>query len=218
MHQLTKFYLLLLVAVIVAGAIFAFQFNRAQKISVKPADTPILSQGYYNITNDKDDQILGNPGAAITITFFTDLSCKNCKQKYQELASFVKEHPQDIRMILKYATHSALFFKTNDLPQRSAYCAGTQNKYWEYVDVVNSDKNFDNESALTKVAEDLQLNTVNWWQCVNSDLAKQRIVDSNNLAQSLGIKELPAIYVNNKKINLTNDINLTEMLGKFIAK
>ena len=111
MHQITKFYLLLLLAVAVAGTIFALQITRAKKISIKPADTPILSDGYYNIEIDQDDKILGNPGAALTITVFSDFTCKNCRQKYNEVATFVKEHPQDIRLILKYASRPSLFLK-----------------------------------------------------------------------------------------------------------
>lgn len=218
MHQLTKFYILLLLAVIVAGSIFALQFTRAKKISVKPTDTPILSEGYYSIASDEDDQILGNPGAAITITIFSDLSCADCKQKYNEIVDFVRAHPQDVRMILKYTSRPGLFFKTNDLPQRSALCAGQQGKYWEYVDVLNNKKQSITENALTTIADNLKLNTVSWWQCVNSEQSKQKINNSITLSQSLGIEELPAIYINNKKINLENDINLIEILTKFITK
>jgi protein-disulfide isomerase len=218
MHQLTKFYILLLLAVVVAGSIFALQFTRAKKISVKPADIPILSEGYYNIVSDEDDQILGNPGAAITITIFSDLSCADCKQKYNEVATFVREHPQDVRLILKHTPRPGLFFKTNDLPQRSAFCAGKQGKYWEYVDILNGEKQSTKENALTAIADNLKLNTVSWWQCVNSEQSKQKINYQIAQSQSLGIETLPAIYINNKRINLENDINLVEILTKFIAK
>ncbi len=218
MHQIKKFYLLLLLAVITAGSIFTVQVIRARKITVTPNATPLLSEGYYDIPLENDDQILGNPGAPLTVVLFNDFSCPVCKLKYYEINKFVKEHPQDIRLFLKEIPHKNLFYKTNDLPYRSAFCAGKQNKYWQYIDILNTQKNISSESDLTKIAAELKMNTTNWWQCVNSDEAKQKIARTIAIANSLGVDQTPTIYVNNKKINLENDINIIEMLTKFIVK
>lgn len=218
MHQLNKFYLILTIAVIIAGSIFAAQIIKTKKITVKPTAAPILSEGYYDIPIENDDQVLGNPGAPLTIVFFSDFSCSACKLKYYEINKFVKEHPQDIRLFVKEIPRKNLFYKTNDLPHRSAYCAGKQGKYWQYLDVLNTEKNISNESNLTKIASGLKLNTTNWWQCVNSEEAKQKIARISSLATSLGIEQVPTIYVNNKKVNLENDIDTTELLSKFIVK
>ncbi len=218
MHQLNKFYLILTVAVIIAGSIFTSQIIKTQKITVKPTATPILSEGYYDIQIENDDQILGNPGAPLTLVLFSDFSCPVCKLKYYEISKFVKEHPQDVRLFIKDIPRKNLFYKTNDLPHRSAYCASKQGKYWQYLDILYTQKNISNESDLTKIADGLKINTVNWWQCINSDTAKQKIAGATALAASLGVEQVPVIYVNNKKINLENEINITELLSKFIVK
>lgn len=218
MHQTKKYYLLLLLAVIVAGSIFATQIIKAKKITIKSTVTPLLSEGYYDIPTENDDQILGNPGAPLTVVLFNDFSCSDCKLKYSELNKFVKEHPQNIRLFLKEVPQKNLFYKTNDLPHRSAYCAGKQGKYWEYVDILNNQKNISSESDLTKIADSLKIKVANWWKCTNSDEAKQKIARTVALVASLGVDQVPTIYINNKKINLENDVNFTEMLTKFIAK
>lgn len=218
MHQLNKFYLILTIAVVIAGSIFTVQIMKAKKITVKPNVIPILSEGYYDIPTENDDQILGNPGAPLTVVLFSDSTCPVCKLKYYEISKFVKEHPQDVRLFVKNVPSKNLFYKTNDLPHRSAYCAGKQGKYWQYLDILNTQKNTSSESDLTKIADGLKLNTINWWQCVNSEDAKQKISRTVALAATLGVEQTPTIYVNNKKINLENEINITELLSKFIVK
>ncbi len=218
MHPINKFYILLIVAVITAGGIFTVQLLNTQKITVKQSDTPLLSAGYFDIATENDDQILGNPGAPLTIVLFIDFNCPTCKIQYNKISKFVSEHPQDVRMYLKEIPQKNLFYKINDMPHRSAFCAGKQNKYWQYVDVLNNEKNISSESDLTKIANDLKINTVTWWQCVNSEEAKQKIARTTDLATSLNVTQVPTIYANNKKINLENDIDIIEMLTKFIAK
>lgn len=218
MHQIKKFYLLLLLAVMIAGSIFVAQIIKTKKITITPANTPLLSEGYYDIPTENDDQILGNPGAPLTVVLFSDFSCSDCKIKYFEITKFAKEHPQNIRIFLKEVPQKNLFYKTNDLPHRSAYCAGKQGKYWAYMDILNTQKNISSEFDLTKIADELKLNTVSWWQCTNSNDAKQKIGRTIALATSLGVDKVPTIYVNNKKLDLENEIDLTELLTKFIAK
>lgn len=218
MHDLKKFYLLLLLAIIVAGSIFSFQLIKTRKITIKPVAVPILSEGYYEISTDNDEQILGNPGAPLTVVMFTNFSCSTCKQKYNEVIKFVTEHPLDVRLFVKEIPQKSLFTKTNDLPHRSAFCANKQNKFWEFVDALYNQKNISTESDLTKIASDLKLNTVSWWQCVNSTETTQKVARITDQAATLGIEQVPMIYVNNKKINIENDINLTEILTKLIVK
>jgi len=218
MHQLKKFYLILLLAIITAGSIFIVQIIKTKKITITPTAQPILSAGYYDIPTENDDQILGNPGAPLSVVLFSDFSCPTCKIEYFKINKFVKEHPQDVRLFLKNTPRKKLFTKTNDLPHRSAFCAGKQGKFWEYTDNLYTQKNISSESDLTKIASGLKMNTVTWWQCVNSQEAKQKIARATDILTTLGIEQVPTIYINNKKINLENDINIVEMLNKFIVK
>lgn len=217
MSKLAKFYLLLLLAILIAGSIFITQFLRARTITVKPVDIPLISEGYYNIPIEDNDPVLGNPGSPLTVVLFSDLACKKCRQSYDEISKFVKIHPQDVRLFLKFGQSKNMFFKTDDLPQRAAFCAGKQNKFWDYLDLLNTEDN-QNEQTLKKIADNLKLDSTSWWNCANSSDAQQKIARSITLTQSLGIDQWPIIYVNNKKINLQNDISITDMLTQFIVK
>ena len=64
----------------------------------------------------------------------------------------------------------------------------------------------------------MNLDTESWWQCANSAETIQAIANSVQTANQLGIKSLPAIFVNNKLINTAKDVNMEEMLGNFIGK
>ena len=72
--------------------------------------------------------------------------------------------------------------------------------------------------GLEKIALNLNLNIGPLWLCANSPEAKQAIADSAQLAGQLGIRSLPAIFVNNKMINTDRDVNIEEMLTSFIKK
>ncbi|EKD43537.1 MAG: DsbA oxidoreductase [uncultured bacterium] len=218
MHKLTKFYLLLLLAVIIAGSALTYQLIRARKITVKPVETPLISEGYYDITIEDDDPILGNPGAPLTVVLFSNYSCTNCQSKYRDITAFVKAHPQDVRLYIKNTPQGGMIFKANDLAERAVFCANKQNKFWQFSDAVIENKQTVNENNLSQIANDLKLNTTDWLGCLNSDTAIQKTKRAIDLAASLGIDQFPTIYVNNKKINLDKDLSITDMLTKFIVK
>ena len=216
MHRTNKFYLLLLLAVLIAGGAFAWTLFKAKQISIKPNSTPLISEGYYEIPTN-DEAILGNPGAPLTIVMFNDFVCNDCQKKYSELTEFVNTHPQSARLFVKYSPQPSLFFKANDVAYRGALCANKQNKFWDYNDLLINTEDPNDQTELEKNITDLKINEKAWQDCLVDQTTQQKIAASVALSQTLGITKIPVIYVNNKRLNLDTNPNLTDLLSKLIA-
>ncbi len=203
--------------VALAGFFFYLQIMRANQITVQRTEVPLISAIAINLPATESEQMLGNPGATTTIVEFMDLSCARCLTLHATIKDFVTKHPQAMRVVWKDDVKPGIF-SNYTLAHQAAFCAGKQNKFWEFMDMAIANKNNLLEPGLKKIATDLNLNIEPWWQCSNSAETKQAVADSVLLADQLGIKSLPAIFVNNKLINTAKDVNMEEMLGNFIGK
>ncbi len=224
-----KFITLLLMMVVLAGFLFYRQIMRANQITVERTSVPLISPSAIFIPNSDSEQMLGNPGATMTIVEFVDIGCSRCLSLHATIKEFVIKHPQEIRMVWKDNVKPGLF-SNYTLAHQAAFCAGKpafapselrrgeENKFWEFMDAAIANRNNLLEPGLKKIAQELNLDLEPWWQCANSPETKQAITDSTQLADQLGIKSLPAIFANNKLINTDRDVNIEEMLENFIVK
>lgn len=217
MHKIKNFYILLILAIIIAGGSFAWQVIKVREITITPDATPLISDGFYEISTN-EDPILGNPGAPLTLIMFSDFACADCQKKYSILADFVKAHPQEARMFLKYSPKPSLIFKSDNLAFRGALCANKQNKFWGYADLLIGMDNTNKQNDLEKNVANLKINSSAWQDCLNSPEIQQKIAGAIALSQTLGIEKVPTIYINNKKLNLDTNPNLEDLLSKLIAK
>lgn len=218
MHK--KLHLMLLTLVLLAGVFLFIQIKRATEITVKQSTVSLISPNATFIPLSNSELVFGNPGAAITVVEFVDFDCATCLTLDNTIRSFIAEHPQDIRLIWKDAPQPKLLTKNLALAHQAAWCAGQQDekKFWQFVDIAGQNTNNLQEAGLRQIAQGLNLNTDAWWLCTTGSAAQQQVSQSLQLANSLGIKKLPAIFINNKLINTEADINITDMLNSFIAE
>ncbi len=218
MHKKTFFLLLAIVAL--AGLLFALQIRESKQITVTRNPIALISEKSTPISISDTDSVFGNPGAPITVVQFMDFNCKECLSFYNTTKEFILAHPQEIRLIWKDAPQPKIFSKDSALAHRASWCVFQQDgkKFWQFVDTASQNTINLNESGLKNIAQGLNLDVEKFWQCANSDLAKQKIEESSQLMKSLGLKSLPIIFVNNKLINTKADINLKDMLETFIKK
>ena len=217
MNNIKKFYLLLILAIIIAGGAFAWQWSKNSKITVKTNTTPLFSDAYFPIDTN-DDAVLGNPGAELTIIMFSDFACSDCQAKYATISDFVKKHPKDVRLFLKYTPSNNLLTKPNDWPFRAALCAGKQDKFWNFTDALITAKKSTTENDLTALAKTLNLNNDQWNKCATDQTIQQQIDKNIATSQSLGLKNTPVFYFNNRLLNMDKNLDLVDLLNKLTAK
>jgi len=217
MQHSKKFYAFFLGLVLFAGLLFVIQILKAKNITIKKSNEPLLSQMLVDIPLDVNDPpFYGNAGSPITVVEFMDFNCEKCLEIDKKVRNFIDKNPQEVRLLWKDAPGSGFIFKDMALAHQAAYCAGKENKFWNFIDLAEQKKKL-SENDLRYIAEQIGLNMEYWWQCANSDSAKQIIQDSKNSAKNFGASKLPLIFVNNRQIN-TDDINIEELLAEFVEK
>ncbi len=217
MSHTKKFFLVLLALILGTLLLLGKQISRAFTITTAPTNQPLISPLTTDIPSDSTDPIFGNPGAALSIVEFTDIGCAECQRVHHILTTFIAAHPKDARLIWKDAPNRSIFLKENIPAHVAAFCAEQQNKFWEYTDAVMADKKYTSTKNLIEQASKLALDIPVFEACLKDPASTARITSARILAQQLGITTAPVLFVNNRRITLTKDIDLTELLEAFIA-
>jgi len=144
------------------------------------------------------DPMQGNIEAPVSIVIFADFECNFCRnqekiiqevfEKYKDKVKLIwKDYPEDNKESISYIAAVA------------ARCAYQQDSFWDYHDKLFS-VDISNVDDLIKVAEDLDLNTNKFKECLEGPEA-QRLVDDNiEEANALNINGVPFIYINDQEI------------------
>jgi protein-disulfide isomerase len=89
---------------------------------------------------------------------------------------------------------------------RAARCAGDQNKFWEYHDVLFGRQEQWSYSAEMPIGQllgygtELGLNAGDFESCVRSDTHAENVSLNKKLGETLGVGGTPTVYVNSRKL------------------
>ncbi len=103
----------------------------------------------------------------------------------------------------------------------AAECAGDQNKFWEYHDLLFKNQGGENvgtfaDPKLVAFAQQLGLDMTKFNACFNSG-EKQSIVEaSDNLGKEWGVRGTPTVFVvndsTNQRVQVTNPLDINEIV------
>lgn len=211
-----KIYISLLVLIAIFVGIFVNEIQKTKNITVKKETTPIVSAQPINIPVYKNDQTYGT--GPLQIIEFTDFNCKKCSEIHKKLIDFVKKDPSKSKLIWKGLPQTKIFSGDTKKIHQYAYCAGMQNKFWQFINLAMQDYNLNN-SDLTKIITKLKLNTNSLNTCLGSQVELDSVTVSSSLfAKQVGFYKAPTIFINNYWINTDEGIDINEMLKNFIKK
>lgn len=139
---------------------------------------------------------LGPPNARIVLTEFSDFQCPYCKAAQSVLHQLLKAFPSDIKLEFRnFPLEMHPFALT---AARGSYCAGKQNRFWDYHDALFSMNALDSNSV-NKVANDLGLDNGQFRSCLSSDDSQHSVAAEVNEALALGINSTPTLLINGRK-------------------
>jgi protein-disulfide isomerase len=173
-----------------------------------------------DVTSSREHpRIKGSPQAPLKIEEFTDFLCPACAVGTKILDVYMKEHPDDIRLVYRY--YPIITLHPNALPSAVyAECAGAQGKFWEYHDrlipkakAIHKAKGDDVFRHLLDIAEECGLDMDRLRQCVSDPKTEEIIVKEKELGNSMGVKATPTYFVNGKIV--VGHIALKEELKKY---
>ena len=144
--------------------------------------------------------VLGDATAKITIVEFGDYQCTYCH--------LFHENTKDA-LLQQYVNTGKVNFVFRDFPlngpdsvlaAQAAYCAGDQDKYWQYHDELY--KNWAgektgcvNQKSLDKFATTVGLDLDKFDKCISDKKYEQKVTDNYNFGQKIGIDGTPSFVI-----------------------
>jgi len=149
---------------------------------------------------------MGNPKAPIHIIEYGDFQCPYCLQFWKE------SEPQ---LIKEYVNTGKVYFEFRSFPilgpesilaAEGAYCAGDQNKFWEYHDTLFTNWTGENVGGFTQdklilYAKALHLNMTEFTSCLNEEKHKKTVEQDKALADTDGVSGTPTLFINGYKFD-----------------
>lgn len=143
-----------------------------------------------------DDPILGSKDAKITIIEFSDYQCPFCQQWQQKVLPKIRETYGDkVRIVYRdfplYDIHPEA-----ESAAEAADCAGEQNKYWEFHDLLFSGQMQLGAQTYTSYASALKLNADNFKKCLDEHRYQKEVKADYDFAAGLGVRSTPTFFIN----------------------
>ncbi len=178
--------IVLLGALLVALAFILPSLNTQASVPFEPKSRP---QANFNA--------MGDPNAPITITEYSDYKCSHCGDFTLETEpELVKEYIETGKVYFIYRSMADWITPESLVAIEASYCAGDENKFWEFHDIVflNQATTFNN-AQMTRWANELGLDPDSFNACLSSgkynELAKQDGIDG----AALGVEGTPTFFI-----------------------
>lgn len=209
-----KYYVVIpvVVTVIVVAAYLFYPHENAFNV---PSQTSIGSQSTQQQPTpsntlsvqtliDNGSPVLGDPNAKITIVEWGDYQCTYCHLFHQNTKD---------QLIQEYVNTGKVNFVFRDFPlngpdsvlaAEAAYCAGDQNKYWQYHDELYNNwggerTGWVNQKSLDQFATNVGLDLNQFDQCMNDKKYENKVLENQKFGQEIGIDGTPSFIIFNNK-------------------
>ena len=201
----TKSYGLLLgviaLAVIVVAA-FAIlgPKNNSTPTPAQPSEITLINPDDISL-----DKSLGPADASIVVVEYADFQCPYCKQFAEGTEHQIKENYVDTGKIRFVFRHLAFIGAESLAAAQAAECANEQDRFWDYHDKLFAEQSGENSGAfseenLKRFAGELELNTQQFNECLDSNKYQSKVQQEIAQAQRLGIRSTPSVFVNGQLI------------------
>jgi|ERR1700752_70605 len=145
-----------------------------------------------------DDGISPTRGGAkplVTIVEFSDFECPYCRSVQPTLTQLLKTYGDQLRLVYKHLPLEG--HKNSMSAARRAYCAGEQNRFWQYHDAIFASKSLSPET-LDQIAADLGLGLEKFQKCLASEASRSAIIKDIETARLVHVNSTPSFMVNGK--------------------
>lgn len=151
------------------------------------------------------DPSVGSENAPVTIVNFGDYQCEGCRDLEQTLAGLLVDFPGKIRIVWK------------DMPNESkhpeavnaaiaARCAGEQDKFWEFHDLLFANQNLISSDLYTTIATELELKERSFTKCIENKETAPLVQRSYEEGIALQLAATPTIFINGERYTGATDI------------
>ncbi len=146
------------------------------------------------------DPVRGNPAAPLAIVEFGDFLCAPCAETDSALQKFLADHPGKVKLVWKDFPNT----RTHPLAQKAAEaarCAGAQNKFWEYHDLLFKNQDSLTETSLIQFARELNLNITDFQTCTESGQTTDLVNRSFKEGLLLRVDATPYFFIGERRFS-----------------
>ncbi|MCH9659196.1 thioredoxin domain-containing protein [archaeon] len=153
-----------------------------------------------NVDVTMSPPIEGSADAPVTIIEFGDYQCPKCEQWYTNEKSTITADYIDSGKAKLYFVDFPFLGQDSDNAANASYCADDQGKFWEYHSALYGNQGGINEgwanvNALKQFGADLELDTAEFNDCVDSDKHKDRVDYNRMVGASNGVEGTPVFIL-----------------------
>ena len=186
----------ILCIVIVSGLLFATALIYP---NVKPVGEVVTAEA--NGRPMVGDNTMGNPNAPIKVEQFSDYQCPYCARYFEETEGrIVDAYVATGKVYYVYRSFGNFIGPESQAAAEAAYCAGNQNKYWEYHDILFANQTGENvgdyaDRRLQAFAEELSLDMEAFNSCFTSGKYADRVEQDYLDGSSAGVTGTPGFLI-----------------------
>lgn len=211
-----KFTVFILLSVVLA--FFAFGMYSYQK-RIANSQQDKVSQASQRLVR-MHSAVQGPVNAPVTIVEFFDPACETCREFYPIVKELLKQYPNDVRLVLRYAP----FHKGSDSAVKLLEASKAQGKYWEVLEAVlaeqprwatHGEPNLDVAySAAQQAGLDLNNALADAITPGINAVLKQDVEDLT----ALEVTKTPTFFVNGRSLPSFGSDQLTALVAEEVAK
>lgn len=142
--------------------------------------------------------VRGSADAPVTIVEFSDFQCPYCAKAQAELDKVREAYKDKVKLVFK--DFPLAFHAQAPKAAEAARCAGDQEKYWEYHDVLFANNRALDPTNLKKYAADLKLDTSQFDTCLDSGKYAAAVKKDFVEGSRVGVSGTPAFFVNGRPL------------------
>ena len=169
------------------------KYFRASLDKLRQSSAITLNLSAPSLDLDDGSPAIGSKASAVTIVEFLDFECPYCRSVQPILKQVLEKYGSNIRFIFKNLPLDG--HQNSTLAAKAAYCAGEQDRFWQYHDRLLTAKEI-TAPSIKKLATDLGLNLERFQNCIGSNNSSDVIIKDLESARRLGIESTPSFVIN----------------------
>jgi len=201
------------ISILIAGVLISVSViygtglkNLGQPSGQKALKEESFSGEELNLT--KDDVLLGELEAPVTLIEYSDFQCPFCGRFYSQTEPLIKENYVKTGKVKFVYRHFAFLGPESRGAAEAVECAKEQGKFWQYHDEIFNAEIADgrenngnlNRGFFLAAAKKLGLDSSQFVSCLDGNKYSDKVENDYSVAQKIGVQATPTTFVNGQKL------------------
>lgn len=151
------------------------------------------------------DKSTGEENATVVVVEYGDFQCPACQRFFQTTVEQLKTEYVQTGKVRFVFRQFAFLGDESQWAAEASECANEQGRFWDYYDKLYVEQNGENVGIFSKdnlkqFAVDLELNTDDFNQCLDSGRYAEKVQQETLEGQQAGVRGTPSVFVNGQYI------------------